>query len=235
LQGTGPQITAGTVRARRLRNGAVGLIVQGTTQDSELTINPVIKPPVLDGAHDFAHGVARQDGVLNIGSINVTSGKIGAILGFHSAVLSGPIGVSGSTPINRIAFKALRPGASIQVGNDLYTLDVLTGIDLRGGPGIIVGRDLNWLNVGQDLRLNDGAALAVGRDLGAFAQPAKGTAPGGQGAGIIGDLEVGPGSAIVIGRDLAAPFIVRGRGTGVSRITIAGRSAGFVIVGGFTP
>ena len=226
LQSTGPTITAGTVHATRLPNGTVGLIVDGTDENSELTINPVIKPAYKGGGHNFASNVARQDGVLHVGFVQVSSGKISSILGYRSAVLDGPIVVADTnTPVNRIAFTALNPGASIQVGNDLNTLDVLKGVNLTTGPGIVVGRDLNWFNTNQDVTLDNGASIAVGRDLGRFLQAAKGTGVGGAGISVLGNFALGTGSTISVGRDIlranseaVAPIVVVGNLSGASNL-----------------
>ena len=40
---------------------------------------------------------------LNVASIKVTSGRIGSIEGYHDATLSGPITISGTIAVNRIA------------------------------------------------------------------------------------------------------------------------------------
>ena len=93
--------------------------------------------------------------------------------------MSGPLVVSGTAAINRIAFYSILPGASITTGGDVNTLDVLNGINLSGaGTGITIGRDLNLLNVGGSLTLSDGANFTIDRNLGLVAQPPKGTGTG---------------------------------------------------------
>jgi hypothetical protein len=236
LQAPGaPMITAGTVRARRLPRGRVGLIVEGTNQDSELAINPILKPAFKGGAHEFAAGQKFNDHLLHVGSIKVTSGEIGSILGYRTADLSGPIVLTSTASVNRIAFSSLLPGASITVGGDLDTLDILNALNLNGGTGIVVGRDLNLINVGQNLTLDNGASIIVARDVGLSAQPAKGTGPGGQGGLVLGDLVLGPTSFFTIGRSLDAPFIVDGSGSGVSRISVGVPGSSFIFRGGATP
>ena len=91
--------------------------------------------------------------ILNIGQITVNSGSIGAIDGFQTANLVGPLVVSGTTTVDRIAFNSIDPGASITVGGTLNTLDVLQGITLNTGTNsnITIGRDLNLLNVGGNI------------------------------------------------------------------------------------
>lgn len=224
----GPQISQGTIRARALPGGRVALIADGTTQDTELAINPVINHPAKHTAHKFSAGLKFDDHLLHVGSITVTSGKINSILGYRSADLSGPLVVGGDTPVNRIAFASILPGASIHVGGDLATLDVLNDLTLDGGPGLVVGRDLDWIDVGGNMTLLNGASVLINRDLGFFAQAAKGTAPGGQGGLVTGDLVIGPGSAIIIGRSLDAPFVVEGNGFGVSRIAAGFPNSTFV-------
>jgi hypothetical protein len=74
---------------------------------------------------------------------------------------------------------AIMPGASIQTGGDLNTLDVLTNLTLNGGTDIIkIGRDLNLLNVGGNITLSGGSKIQIGRDLGLVLQPPKGTGTG---------------------------------------------------------
>jgi hypothetical protein len=217
---TQPAITAGIIVAHTAPGGRFSLKVFGTTTDSILAINPVIKSPVKFGAHNVAVGQAGNDSILHIDSIKVVSGKISEIVGYHSADLSGQITATGTSAVNRIAFEALLPGAGIAVGGDLNTLDVLTSANLDGGPSIVVGRDLNWINTGGNLTLTGGSSLVVGRDIGLVAQPAKGTGPAGQGGLVQGNLVIGPGSQFVVGRSLAAPFVVNGNGTGMSRVFV---------------
>ena len=80
--------------------------------------------------------------------------------------------------MDRISFDALLPGASINIGGDLNTLDVLNGITLVKGNTIDIGRDLNLLNVGQNLDLSGGGSIIVHRFMGTTPQPPKGTATG---------------------------------------------------------
>jgi hypothetical protein len=169
----------GTVRAYPMSGGRVGIIVDGSTQNTDLTINPLGQPQKKGFAHSFAYGESNRGHILNVGQITVNSGKIGAIEGFQVADLSGPLTVAGTGPIDRIAFYALLPGASITTGGDLNTLDILNGATLSGpGTGIFVGRDLNLLNVGGDLQLLNGAVLSVDRNIGLTPQPPKGTGTG---------------------------------------------------------
>ena len=143
----------GTVRAYPMSGGRVGIIVDGSTQNTELAINPLGQPQKKGFAHSFAYGEANRSHVLNVGQITINSGQIGAILGFQTADLSGPLVAKGTAAIDRIAFENILPGASITTGGDVNTLDVLNGIDLSGaGTGIFIGRDLNLLNVGSNIR-----------------------------------------------------------------------------------
>jgi len=223
IPGAGPVQPIGTVRAYAMPNGKVGLILDGTTTQSELDINPQPFPQRRGYAHSFAYGQTNQSKVLDIGQITVNSGQIGAILGYHTANLSGPLVSTGTTPVDRIAFNNLLPGASIHVGGDLNTLDVLNNVKLDGGPGVVVGRDLNLFNVGQDMTLTNGASLNVGRFLGATPQPPKGTGTGSNflatnqallGTGtstslpslsgfVQGDLLIGPGSIFTAAAGIA--------------------------------
>ncbi len=169
----------GTVRAYAMSDGRVGLIVDGSTQNTELTINPLGEPQKKGYAHSFAYGESTRSHVLNVGQITVNSGEIGSILGFQDTELSGPVVVNGTAAIDRIAFASILPGASITTGGDVNTLDVLDGIDLSGaGTGIFIGRDLNLLNVGTNITLSDGAVFSIGRNLGLVSQPPKGTGTG---------------------------------------------------------
>ena len=162
--------------------GEVGIIVDGSTQNTELTINALPHPIPKGYAHSYAYGMSGETHILNIGQITVNSGSIGAIDGFQTANLVGPLVASGTTTVNRIAFNsnANVPVASITVGGSLNTLDVLQGITLNTGPNsnITIGRDLNLLNVGGNINLENGSHIMVGRHLGAVLQPPKGTGTG---------------------------------------------------------
>src|SRR3954465_4559113 len=168
----------GTIRAYAMGGGRVGLIIDGSTNQTELTISPYPFHQRKGYAHSFAYGSTNQSHVLNVGQITVNSGVISAINGFHTVDLSGPVTILGPQAVDRLSFDALLPGASIQTGGDLNTLDVLNGVNLTSGPGIVVGRDLNLFNAGQDVNLSNGASLTVGRFLGLTPQPPKGTATG---------------------------------------------------------
>jgi hypothetical protein len=167
----------GTVRAYAMSGGRVGLIVDGSTQNTELTINPLGQAQRKGFAKSFAYGSAARGHILNIGQLTVNTGEIGDIEGFQDADLSGPLVVSGTTAIDRIAFDAILPGASITTGGDVNTFDVLNGIDLSG-TSINIGRDLNLLNVGGNIDLSNGAQFNIGRNLGLVSQPPKGTGTG---------------------------------------------------------
>jgi hypothetical protein len=167
----------GTVRAYAMSGGRIGLIVDGSTQNTELTINPLGQQQRKGFAKSFAYGAANRGHILNIGQITVNSGEIADIEGFQDAVLSGPLVVSGTTSIDRIALDAILPGASITTGGDVNTLDVLNGITLTG-TNIDIGRDLNLLNVGGNISLSDGSQFNIGRNLGLVSQPPKGTGTG---------------------------------------------------------
>ncbi len=230
----------GTVRVYPMLNGQVGIIVDGSNSNTELTINPLPNPIRKGNAHSFAYGQAGVTHVLNIGQITVNSGSIGAIEGFHTANLVGPLVAAGTTTVDRIALNSIQPGASIQVGGSLNTLDVLQGITLNTGTSISIGRDLNLLNVGQNINLSNGSQILVGRDIGAVLQPPKGTGTGSNvlslnqaligtttnisvpsvGAYIQGGISIGAGSAFVVGRNVAQTLWVLGDVTGASRFVI---------------
>ena len=165
----------GTVRAYAMPGGRVGIIVDGSTANTDLTINPLGQPQEKGFAKSFAYGEAGRVHLLNIGQLTVTSGQIGAIEGFQDAELSGPLTIPGSTSVDRIALGAILPGGSITTGGDLQTLDVLNNVDLSGsGTGINIGRDLNLLNVGGSITLSNGANFLIGRNLGLASPAAQG-------------------------------------------------------------
>ena len=82
----------------------MGIIVDGSTQNTELTINPLGQPQKKGFAHSFAYGESTRGHVLNIGQITINSGQIGAIEGFQDTELSGPLVANGTAAIDRIAF-----------------------------------------------------------------------------------------------------------------------------------
>jgi hypothetical protein len=230
----------GTVRAYAMPGGRVGIIVDGSTANTELTINPLGQRQYKGFAHSFAYGESTRNHLLNVGQLTVTSGQIGAIEGFQDTMLSGPLTVPGTAPVNRIAFAAILPGASITTGGDLQTLDVLNNIDLSGpGTGITIGRDLNLLNVGTGITLSNGANVLVGRNLGLIPQPPKGTGTGTNvlslnftqlsntissinipsvGSFIQGSIAINPGSVFGIGGLIYATMYVEGNVSGYSRL-----------------
>jgi hypothetical protein len=236
----------GTVRAYAMPGGKVGIIVDGSTPNTELTINPLGLPQLKGYAHSFAYGESTRIHVLNIGQITVTSGEIGAILGFQDADLSGPLVVSGSSSIDRIAFDDLLPGATISTGGDVQTLDILNNATLSGpGTGVFVGRDLNLLNIGGNLEISDGANFIVGRNVGLIPQPPKGTGTGSNvlalnftnvtnslitvsipsvGSFIQGNIAIEPGSVFGIGSLIHNTMYVGGSVT-LSRMFIFNGSA----------
>ncbi|MFO0954687.1 MAG: hypothetical protein U0835_26685 [Isosphaeraceae bacterium] len=187
----------GTIRAYPMPGGKVGLILDGTTENMQLVIDPLPVTQRRGYAHSFAYGQAGRSHILNIGSLNVTSGKLSGVLGFRSAALSGPLTIGGPGNVDRIAFDSLLPGAAIGVGGSLNTLDVATSVNLTTGPGISVARDLNLLNVGQDFNLSNGASLVVGRFVGATPQPPKGTSTGSNILSL-NQAQIGTGTATLV-------------------------------------
>jgi hypothetical protein len=181
----------GAVRVYAMPNGQIGIVVDGSTANPELTINPLPSPIRKGYAHSYAYGMAGRTHLINIGQITINSGTIGAIEGFHTANLSGPLDIPSTATVDRIAFNAILPGASITTGGTVNTLDVLQGITLNTGTSIRIGNpsgpidsttaptgDLNLLNVGGNIDLENGSQIAIGRDMGATLQPPKGTGSG---------------------------------------------------------
>jgi hypothetical protein len=231
----------GALRVYPMTGGRIGIIVDGSTPNTELTINPLPHPIRKGYAHSYSYGANGRDHLLNIGQITVNSGAIGAIEGFHTADLSGPVTISGTTTVDRIAFNSIQPGGSILTGGDLNTLDILQGITLTTGTNIQIGRDLNLLNVGQNLTLSNGSKILINRDLGAIAQPPKGTGTGTNvltlylnvvgttftgtlppevAAYIQGNVTVDAGSVFGVGRNVDNPIFVYGDIVGASRVII---------------
>jgi hypothetical protein len=253
---------AGTVRVYPMAGGRVGIIVDGSTANTELTISQLPNQQVKGQAHSFAYGESYRGHILNVGQITVNSGSIGSILGFHTTSLSGPITVAGTNPVDRIALDSIQSGGSIQVGGDLNTLDIYNGANLDTGPGIVIGRDLNLMNIGGDITLSNGANVLIGRDTGLTLQPPKGTGTGSNvlalnnintttststtatlpnnvSAYILGNIVINPDSQFVIGRYNDQEFYVGGSIVGASRFSPGGTSptgnGSFVIVGGANP
>ncbi|WP_165248843.1 hypothetical protein [Paludisphaera soli] len=230
----------GTVRVYPRPDGSVGIIVDGSTSNTELTISPLPRSIRKGYAHSFAYGQAEQSRVLDVSSITINSGQIAAILGFHTADLTGPVSVSGTQAIDRMAFRSIQPGASITTGGDLNTLDVLQDVTLSGS-NISIGRDLNLFNVGGNVSLQNGANVFVNRDMGLVAQAPKGTGTGanvltlnvplvgtqssqqypGVSAYIQGDLVINPGSQFAVGRAIDQLFYVGGDLTGATGFSFA--------------
>ncbi|HEU5118237.1 MAG TPA: hypothetical protein VFT74_16585 [Isosphaeraceae bacterium] len=222
----------GTVRAKAVRGGQVDLYVYGSNVNSILTIDPEYPSITTGTAHSFSSQTATQDGLIHIRNIIVTNGHIGQILGYQTATVSGLINVnparaaSSATNVDRIAFYDFLPGATINVGGTLDTLDVYHQAAFAGaGTGIHVGLDLNDMTVGMSLILENGATMTVGRDLGQVVQAAKGTGPGGVGLLVQGDMIVGTGSSMTVNRYVGP--LVNG-----SVINIRGNLIGFTNLSG---
>ncbi|MFM7316649.1 MAG: hypothetical protein ACKO5E_06850, partial [bacterium] len=171
--------TAGVIRAYPDSGGRVKLVVDGTNENTELVIEPFARYRPRNKAEQFSVQVGRQDNLLHVSDIMITSGKIGSILGFRTMDLSGTVTIPGTSSVWRIAVNSISPGGSIITGGDLDTLNVYNGAIYDGGTGLKIGRDLNWMTVNNNLEFRNGANFIVGRDIGLNTQPAKGTSPGG--------------------------------------------------------
>lgn len=192
--------SVGQIRAYHMPGNRYGLKIFGSSNQTDVTINPVVDFRFPGSAHKQNTREPLYNSLLNIGAITVANGQIADIQGYKDTVLSGPLIVPGTTPIQRIALDQILPGASIITGGDLNTLDVYGGINLSGpGTGIFVGRDLNSLTANNSINVTNGAAIAVGRDLGLVAQPPIGTGPGGQGIFTFGNLNL-TGGQIAVGQ-----------------------------------
>jgi hypothetical protein len=217
-------VTTGTIQATPASGCRVNLIAKGTTSNTFLEINQIIPMHSLSaGAHTFNASLGNHTGVLNIASIDITSGFINSIEGYHDAILSGPLTATGTSAVNRIAFLSIDAGGSINVGGDLDTLDVSNSADFSGSIGLNVGQDLNWFEVGGDLTIENGANMVVGREIGTTGQAAKGSGLAGQGLFVNGNLTIGTGSVIAVGRAIG-PFglLINGNASGLSRLFVNG-------------
>ncbi len=244
-------VTSGTVQAYRMSGGRFGLTIKGSSVDSEVTINPVIDEKVKGTAHTFNNRLSHYNQLINIGAINVTSGTVSAILGYRSAILSGPLVVNSTNRVDRIAFDTVAPGASIIVGGDLNTLDVLNNLTVSGpATGVVIGRDLNSLSVGGNLNIANAAVFSIARYQGLIPQPAKGTAPQPQPienlntstvvtvpiatAAIGGNLVLTNGGRFIVGQALQGFFLVNGATIGAANIQINGNGNLFISRGGIS-
>jgi hypothetical protein len=232
----------GTVRGYAMPGGKVGLIVDGTNVNSQLVVDPLPVTQRKGYAHSFGYGETGRTHVLNVGSLNVTSGQLSAVLGFHSVDLSGPLVIGGGSTVDRIALDSIQPGGAIGTGGTVNTLDIAQGINMTSGPGITIGGDLNLFNVGQSVNLAGGASIVVGRFAGLTPQPPKGT---GNGSNILSlnQSTVGTGSVVSVtpsvsayiqgNLTIAAGSVFRlGSGIANSSILTTGGSASPVLVNG---
>jgi hypothetical protein len=226
-------VTDGTIQAFPASNGRVSFVLNGTTSDTYMEINQIIPMhSTTSGAHTFNASLGAQTQVLNIAAINVTSGFINSIEGYHTASLSGPISIGGTGAVNRIALLSILPGGSIGVGGDLETLDIANSADFSGSTGLFVGRDLNWFEAGGDVEFVNGANMFVGRYVGQVFQAAKGSGNAGQGIFVGGNLTIGTNDVMNVTNNIG-PFgiLVNGNFAGLSRLFIGG----FSLASGLTP
>jgi hypothetical protein len=225
-------IGAGRIRAQPMSGGRVRLILEGSDSLTQIAVNQESRRFRKGTAHEFPPRAGIGDHLLHIGEIKITSGKINAILAYQTADLSGPVVLAGTTPVDRIAFQALKPGASIVTGGDLNTFDVFNDLTLGGGPGITVGRDLNWMLIGGNLNVGPGSTFLVTRDVGLVPQLPKGSDPGGQGALIQGNMSVDPTGSFIVGSTVEALFLVDGTLSGANRVQIGFGGGNVLIRGG---
>lgn len=222
----------GTVTARPMHDGRAKIIAMGTSPQSEMIIHPVNVVPRKNQAHTFNPEFGIGDDILEVGGIEIRSGRIGQILGYRTANLSGPLIIRGTEAVDRIALNDIKPGALIQTAGDLNSLNVFGDAQLGGtGNGIVVGRDLNWFSIGGNLTLEDGAVMDISRDVGLAAQPSKGTDPGGRGGLIQGNLGIAPGSAVLVGRSTDAAVIIQGSYIADSATRVLSPNGGWVALG----
>lgn len=233
----------GTVKASAMPGGKFALKLLGTNNQSVVTISPIVDSILKNTAHIFNTRQTQYNGLLNIGSITVSTGMINDILGYKTTVLSGPLYAFGTNPIDRLAFDALAPGANIITGGDVNTLDIATSVNLSGpGTGINVGRDLNFFSTFGDVNIINGANIIVGRNLGLIAQAAKGTGPSSipgnqaflnstnttfgatvfEATQIEGNLAIAPGSQFRIQGAIGGQFLVSGFVAGANNISTLG-------------
>ena len=217
-------VTEGTIQAYPAPGGRVSFVLNGSTSNTLMEINQIIPMhSSTKGAHTVITSLGAGTGILNIASINVTSGYINAIEGYHTATLSGPITVAGTSSVNRIALLSIMPGGSIGVGGDLDTLDVLNSADFSGAGGLFVGRDLNWFEAGGDVSFVNGANMVVARGVGQIFQVAKGSGNAGQGMYVNGNVTIGSTDFIAIGTNVGLyGILINGNFSGASRLIVAG-------------
>jgi len=227
--------TAGTIRAYPDTGGRVKLVVDGTNENTELIIEPFARYRPRNQAQQFSVQVGRQDNLLHVSDIMITSGKIGSILGFRTMDLSGTVNIPGTSSVWRIAVNSIQPGGSIITGGDLDSLNVYNGAVFDGGTGLKVGRDLNWMTVNGNLEFRNGADFIVGRDIGLNTQPAKGTSAGGVGAYVGGNTYISPTSTMQVGRSIDNIFLTQGRFDGINHVSVPSGGGNIIAYGGFYP
>lgn len=219
-----PGVT-GTIRAKAAPRGMVDLVLTGTTTETVLTIDPEVPDRGNGTAHTMAPGMQYHDGLLHVRNIIVRNGRIGQILGYRTADLNGKVVIQSRVPgyttpfVDRIAFYRMNPGSSIQTDGDINTLSIYDDLTLDGPESVIQSnRDINYFYVGGNLTLRNGASMTAARDIGLLTQAAKGSAPGGRGGVVIGNLNVGPGSTIAVGRAMRATIEVLGSSDGIANL-----------------
>jgi hypothetical protein len=226
-------VTQGTIQATPASGGRVNLIAKGTNSNTFLEINQIIPMHGYNTAHKFNATLGASTGILNVASIDITSGFIGSIEGYRDSVLSGPITATGAASINRIAFTAINAGGSLNLGGSLETLDILNSATLSTSTGISIAQDLDWAEIGGNLTVETGSQFTVGRDSGPIPQVAKGSGNGGEGIYVNGNVTLEGTGRFVITRNLDfAGLLVNGNFVGTSNFAVGGAINGPINVMG---
>ena len=167
----------GTVRAYAMSGGRVGIIVDGSTQNTELTINPLGQQQRKGFAKSFAYGTAARGHILNIGQITVNSGadrRHRGLPGRRPLRSAGRQRHDGNRP------DRLRRDSARCVDHDRRRREHAR----RAQRNHLDGNEHQHrprpepLNVGGNIELSNGSQFNIGRNLGLVSQPPKGTGTG---------------------------------------------------------
>lgn len=170
LSMTGP----GYINVKPTGRGALAMVLYGTTSESQLDMSLI---------NQRLH---RQATPLQVSSIRVTSGQMGAV-NLPAANLLGPMSPIGGS-MDTLIFGGLGSNARVEVNGSVASLGVVGGVNL-GPQGIVsITGDLGEaLSVGGAMIL-DGGAFVVGQDL--------------AGALNVGSVNIARGGSFVVGDDL---------------------------------